>query len=254
MTQVRHLRAVGRTKDKTPNVPTRIEAIVSSNNIKITLKSKARTVPDATAKVVAADRRQMSRADHVETKPLRPAMSVKVSQSSVDPRFKRYRVVAVLALLVAVGMYVLLKGSAAQGNTQYVSEGVIAPLQDDFLAFVSSATAVDADTMSATVPTTSKNDERVAKLAAGTLTALRTQKTGKTVIAAVTQETANDAAAISALYRLVVTAHSQGQSMSYIDQMLNDAYTRGEVRVPSGLVTTDNRVDTKAILNLFIAQ
>ncbi len=253
MTQVKYLHAADRAKPEKVSMPTRIEAISSSNNIKVTLKSATDKTGHETYQNEAkdADPSPAPLDDQAIIKPLSGVKPKGASLPTPGVRSGQYRIaagVAVMALLGAVGAHLLLKGNGAQEDALSSS----ASAQDDFLTFVASASAADAEP--APVSNVSKSDERIAKLAAGTLTALRTHNTGQTAVAAVTQKTANDAAAVSALYRLVVTAHSQGQSMSYIDQMLNDAYARGEVSVPAGLITADNRVDTKAILSLFIAQ
>lgn len=262
MTQVKQLHDVDRPKDKPSKAPTKIEAISSSNNIKVALKSKNSkiSVDTVNAKGSAAVSAKPSNKHKVKRMPSSDMKPVKGMKTADKRRSNGVRVTAAIAAVVVIGgigMNIMAGDRHAQDEEHLATTVASVPTQDEFLNFVASASASDvSDTATVLVPssTASKSDELVAKLAAGTLTALRTHEGGESAVEPITQETADDAAAVSALYRLVVTAHSQGQSMSYIDQLLNDAYVRGDVSVPSGLITADNRVDTKAILSLFIAQ
>ena len=55
------------------------------------------------------------------------------------------------------------------------------------------------------------------------------------------------------LQALIAQALKQGQSDSYIDALLNEAASRGEVAVPKALVTPEGRVDTATLLANIVA-
>lgn len=55
------------------------------------------------------------------------------------------------------------------------------------------------------------------------------------------------------LQALIAQALKQGQSDSYIDALLNEAASRGEVTVPKALVTPEGRVDTATLLANIVA-
>lgn len=61
-------------------------------------------------------------------------------------------------------------------------------------------------------------------------------------------------AAQSPLELLVVRALKEGRSDAYIDTLLNEASTAGDITVPRLLVTSDGRVDTAVLLNSIVAQ
>ncbi len=56
------------------------------------------------------------------------------------------------------------------------------------------------------------------------------------------------------LQRLIVQALRAGQTDSYIDTLLNEAASMGEIAVPRALITADGRVDTHVILSSIVAQ
>lgn len=56
------------------------------------------------------------------------------------------------------------------------------------------------------------------------------------------------------LQRLIVEALRAGQTDSYIDTLLNEAASMGEIAVPRALITADGRVDTHVILSTIVAQ
>lgn len=89
----------------------------------------------------------------------------------------------------------------------------------------------------------------MARITVGTLAALRSKQPVTTP--------AQPTAAIpadggTALYNMVRTAAAQGQSVAYIDQLVNGAYQRREISVPASLIGPDGRVDTAALLTLFV--
>ncbi|WP_416367842.1 hypothetical protein [Tritonibacter mobilis] len=114
----------------------------------------------------------------------------------------------------------------------------------------SAEVAPAADTPAMAGAATGAGDDIMSKMTASTLAALRSPAP----TAAAQTDTGGRAsqAGGGALYQLVMTAHAQGQSPAYIDQMLNAAYQRGQISVPEGLVRADGRVDTTTILSLFI--
>lgn len=99
----------------------------------------------------------------------------------------------------------------------------------------------------------------VAQIAAGTLAALRNgQSTGADTAAVGVSAHAGPSpisnqgsAAGNGLYSMVLVALEQGQSVSYIDRMVNEAYQANEVTVPDLLLTATGEVNTKALLALF---
>lgn len=95
----------------------------------------------------------------------------------------------------------------------------------------------------------------VAQIAAGTLAALRAgQSNGPGTSASSASNVAVPAVAedqANGLYAMVLTALEQGQSKSYIDQLVNEAHRAGEVTVPALLITASGEVDTAALLTLF---
>ncbi|NCO85916.1 MAG: LysM peptidoglycan-binding domain-containing protein [Rhodobacterales bacterium] len=58
----------------------------------------------------------------------------------------------------------------------------------------------------------------------------------------------------NALQALVVAALREGQSDAYIDALLNEAASRGDISVPRILVTAEGRVDTTVLLASIVAE
>lgn len=56
------------------------------------------------------------------------------------------------------------------------------------------------------------------------------------------------------LQSLILQALRAGQTDSYIDTLLNEAASMGEIAVPRALITADGRVDTHVILSTIVAQ
>lgn len=56
------------------------------------------------------------------------------------------------------------------------------------------------------------------------------------------------------LQTLVAQALREGQSDSYIDTLLNEAASKGDVAVPAALVTSSGRVDTSTLLASIVAE
>lgn len=56
------------------------------------------------------------------------------------------------------------------------------------------------------------------------------------------------------LQKLIVQALRAGQTDSYIDTLLNEAASMGEIAVPRAFITADGRVDTHVILSTIVAQ
>lgn len=77
-------------------------------------------------------------------------------------------------------------------------------------------------------------------------------------IGAITGETVQtgttNPAAESPLELLVVRALKEGKSDSYIDTLINEAATAGQITVPRLLVTSDGRVDTHVLLTSIVTQ
>ncbi len=69
-----------------------------------------------------------------------------------------------------------------------------------------------------------------------------------------TQSDAQDPAANSALELLVVQALKEGKNDSYIDTLVNEAASAGQITVPEVLVTSDGRVDTHVLLTSIVTQ
>jgi hypothetical protein len=149
----------------------------------------------------------------------------------------------------------VIKAEVATAETVEITP--TAPTQEEFLQFVSAASAAETPEVA---PQLSKSDELVANMAANTLLTLRTHSEPAPVESAPVETPVAAApatsgpATVSTLYSLVVTAHSEGHSFEHIDDLLNTAHQRGEVDVPAGLVLADGTVDSKTILSLFIAQ
>lgn len=106
----------------------------------------------------------------------------------------------------------------------------------------------------AATPAFEASGDLMSKMTAETLAALRTPAPVAPPAVASGQSNVSGRPIVggSDLYQLVMTAHAQGQSATYIDRLLNDAYLRGQISVPRGLVRADGRVDTDTILSLFI--
>lgn len=107
-------------------------------------------------------------------------------------------------------------------------------------------------------PTERQSSDLVAQITAGTLAALRTgsaklptQASDLVQQAIVKAPTTGQP---NALYAMVLHAVQQGQSVQYIDQLVNEAYRAEEIAVPSVLLTAAGKVDTKALLTLFIGE
>ncbi|CUH77790.1 hypothetical protein TRM7557_01585 [Tritonibacter multivorans] len=178
-------------------------------------------------------------------------------------------VAAVGALVVGLGVVALQMGGGsdteaqATGSTTAADAAPVKPVTSpvDITTVkpkaaepvVAAAAPVAAETATPAVEEMSDSDKMIAKMTAGTLAALRGQGTADAAAPTAAQSAA-DEAAVSALYSMVVTAVSQGQSEGYIDQLVNDAYAKGEIAVPAGLIDGTGRVDTQSILSLFIAQ
>jgi LysM repeat protein len=61
-------------------------------------------------------------------------------------------------------------------------------------------------------------------------------------------------AAEATLEALVAQALREGQNDGYIDALVNEAAGKGQISVPSALVTADGRVDTAVLLSSLVAQ
>lgn len=153
----------------------------------------------------------------------------------------------------------VVQNAALDGRELGFDPVVKAPTHEEFLQFVSAASAADLSEVEATTA-----NDLISQMAAGALITLRTHAAPEPEApAAQPVETPADAAgnvvgnptgALSDLYLLIVTAHSEGHSRDHIDGLINTAYQKGEISVPQGLISDDGRVDTQSILSLFIAQ
>lgn len=63
-----------------------------------------------------------------------------------------------------------------------------------------------------------------------------------------------DAAGPATLETLVASALREGQTDSYINTLVNEAAGKGEISVPSALVTSDGRVDTAVLLSSLVTR
>lgn len=166
---------------------------------------------------------------------------------------------AVGALIVGLGVVALQMGGSSdpEGQVTVAQPPVSSPIDISTAATnpVEPVTFTNVTTEAAATGAEelSHSEQMIAKMTAGTIATLRGQGNSAAAVPT-TEQSAAEAAAASALYSMVVTAVSQGQSEAYIDQLVNDAYAKGEIAVPLGLVGASGRVDTKAILSLFIAQ
>jgi len=256
---------------ETPRSPTQIKTISTSGNIKLALKSR----PDAEGPADAANLPPKAQPRAVSAAPLQDATPAFGSGGDFggqprgagflsDDRFvKPALAAAALAGLLILGAttFALLPETEAPVEVSQTAAGTAASEPSDNLARLMQVAAVHpspasveaapaADTPALAAAATGAGDDIMSKITAGTLAALRSPAP----TAAAQTDTGGQApqAGGGALYQLVMTAHAQGQSPAYIDQMLNAAYQRGQISVPEGLVRADGRVDTTTILSLFI--
>ncbi len=99
--------------------------------------------------------------------------------------------------------------------------------------------------MDAPEPTSQPIDPAMADMTSGVLAGIRVA-TGQ--VAEPQGRDAND------LRTLVAWALKENQSDAYIDSLVNEAASTGQIAVPSMLVTSDGRVDTATLLNSIVQQ
>lgn len=187
-----------------------------------------------------------------------PAASAPPKNSATNPKQPLMLVAAGAALVLVLGVVALQFGGASEEaeSTAEAPAPVSSPV--DITKVTPKPAPVEAAPVTAApVPAAEEmtdGEKMIAKMTAGTLAALRGQGNAQTAPEPTPAQAAADAAAVSVLYNMVVTAVSQGQSEAYIDQLVNEAYANGEIAVPAGLIGANGRVDTQSILSLFIAQ
>lgn len=256
---------------------TKIEAISTSGNLKVSLKAtraqNKKNQPSVTAKSTTAQTHSQAKSqqsgagnppvltDQMVDKP-QVVFSTPASPAQIKPSVKIAGGLAAVLTLAVIAMS-LFPGQKDTIPAQVAEvEPTSAPvISDELLNLVAAASAAGAaeqavnqgDTLAGTNVSTQSaaTDDMISKMTAGTIAALRAKKPEPA--APQTAPTA-DAAAVSAIYALVMSAHAQGQSEAYIDQLLNEAHARNDIAVPTGLIGADGRVDTRTILSLFIAK
>jgi hypothetical protein len=237
---------------------TRIETVSSSGNVKVALKRKP--AGGATAPTTAA-----SPANAGQGAPAGPQFA----SEPVAPVFPDPEAYAAgrsrMPLLMALGAASLLALALVSftlftGNDQAHADVAAAtdapdgqPLPAASAGHGGAQSAADpgASSTLAAAGSTAAGEDLIAKMTQGTLAALRSGAASPAAAPAA-PATAAETASVSALYQMVMTAHAQGQSEAYIDQLLNDAHARQQITVPEGLIGADGRVDTATILSLLI--
>lgn len=248
----------------------KIEAISGSGNIKVALKSKP-SGGSATVQSIEVERQAKAARSDQEAAPKavpfpkqarihetpQPAAAFGPATGKMGVSQNSVLIIAAAAVGIVILGLVGLGVAGSDGPQATASLTATAEVGDASSAIgtvTASQTALQVTKAAETsVEPLSASDQMIAKMTAGTLAALR----GKPASEASTPEpaaTAAETAAVSALYNLVITAVSQGQSETYIDQLVNDAYANAQIAVPKGLILADGRVDTKAILALFVAE
>lgn len=268
-------RSAHTSRTETPRSPTQIKTISTSGNIKLALKSR----PDAEGPADAANLPPKTQPKAVPAGPRQdaPPASEHAFGSGgdfggqprgagflSDERFaKPALAAAALAGLLILGAttFALLPETEVPVEVSQTAAGTATSGPSDNLARLMQVAAVNpspasaevapaADTPALAAAATGAGDDIMSKMTASTLAALRSP--APTAAAQTDTGGRVSQAGGGALYQLVMTAHAQGQSPAYIDQMLNAAYQRGQISVPEGLVRADGRVDTTTILSLFI--
>ncbi|MCG7621825.1 hypothetical protein [Epibacterium sp. Ofav1-8] len=237
---------------------TRIETVSSSGNVKVALKRKP--AGGATAPTTAA-----SPANAGQGAPAGPqSASEPVAPVFSDPEAYatgRSRMPLLMALgaasLLALGLvsFTLFTGNdqahADVAAATDAPDGQPRPAAAAGHGGAQSAADPGASSALAAAGSTAAGEDLIAKMTQGTLAALRSGAASPATAPAA-PATAAETASVSALYQMVMTAHAQGQSEAYIDQLLNDAHARQQITVPEGLIGADGRVDTSTILSLLI--
>ncbi|MCG7627186.1 hypothetical protein MHM88_05165 [Epibacterium sp. MM17-32] len=237
---------------------TRIETVSSSGNVKVALKRKP--AGGATASTTAA-----SPANAGQGAPAGPQSAPEpVAPVFSDPEAYaagRSRMPLLMALgaasLLALGLvsFTLFTGNdqahADVAAATDAPDGQPLPAASAGQGGAQSAADPGASSALAAAGSTAAGEDLIAKMTQGTLAALRSGAASPAAAPAA-PATAAETASVSALYQMVMTAHAQGQSEAYIDQLLNDAHARQQITVPEGLIGADGRVDTATILSLLI--
>lgn len=215
----------------------------------------------STGKPMAKSGSSKSGSAELKTRAATAAATVRSPNGQSSKQLMTYAAAAIAVVVIGlVGLqFVGSEKVSAEAPAPTPTE---APTQS--AAETSEATAATASTAAAPATETavaaqetktlSASDQMIAKMTAGTLAALRSHATAAADDTATAAVAPADAAAVSQLYQLVISAVSQGQSEAYIDQLVNEAYANKTIAVPEGLIRADGRVDTQTILSLFIAK
>lgn len=178
-----------------------------------------------------------------------------------EPPLKLIKLVAAAAVLgVAAIVLTVLQFSGSPSETS----GDQAAAGQDGNRIIAAATSGVPSTAERLGGTSAASEQEqtsalVAQIAAGTLAALRNGRAdsignsveGSSATSGLTPVSNQSAGQGNGLYAMVLAALEQGQSESYIDQMVNEAYRTEQVTVPALLLTASGKVDTKALLTLF---
>ena len=166
------------------------------------------------------------------------------------------KLIKLLAAAAALGLAAItLAFLQFSGGASDSAETSVEPLADNPVLNAAQASTPVGPTASSGV-IDAEGKDLVAQITVGTLAALRKNAGSPQVQAVLNTAPAQSGTPTTqnALYAMVLRAVEQGQSVQYIDQMVNAAYRNNQVTVPALLLTADNRVDTQALLTLFVGQ
>jgi len=237
---------------------TRIETVSSSGNVKVALKRKpagGATAPTAAASPANAGQGAPA-GPQSASEPVAPVFSDPEAYAAGRSRMPLLMALGAASLL-ALGLvsFTLFTGNdqahADVAAATDAPDGQPLPAAAAGQGGAQSAADQGASSALAAAGSTAAGEDLIAKMTQGTLAALRSGAASPATAPAA-PATAAETASVSALYQMVMTAHAQGQSEAYIDQLLNDAHARQQITVPEGLIGADGRVDTATILSLLI--
>lgn len=176
-------------------------------------------------------------------------------QIATGPSMKLIKLMAAAgALAVAAIILAFLQFS---GPAEDAAGTEVASAQTSAVLNAASASTLKTTTADSAVADSVSSD-LVAQITAGTLAALRTGASnrstsgGETVARSQGGAVAPTSEQPTALYAMVMQAVQQGQSVQYIDRLVNEAYQANEITVPPVLLTNAGTVDTKTLLTLFV--
>lgn len=233
----------------------KLQVVASSETPESTdesLSHKVETIPPAVSPRVEEPSEAISWAP-VEKNAIEDQQLEQIQTSNGSP-MKLIKLIAAAAALGVTAIALAFLQFSDADEAAHTAENTAAPLNPVVTAAVASTPT--GPTAASGVLDSDGND-LVAQITAGTLAALRKNAESakaQATLASAEPTTTGGSTSKNALYNMVLQAIEQGQSVQYIDRMVNEAHQNKSVTVPALLLTDNNRVDTQALLTLFTGQ